>query len=82
MLAIIHSLIRSLPKSAGFSLLSFLARSDPAKLIESRAANTSLCLTGRNFPKQLLPLVDIATDMKKLKHHYDDKFLANRGIDF
>lgn len=52
------------------------------KLITSRAQNTSLCLTGRDFPKKLLPLTDIATDMTKLKHHFDDKFLANKGIDF
>jgi cob(I)alamin adenosyltransferase len=52
------------------------------KLITSRAANTSLCLTGRDFPKKLLPLVDIATNMTKLKHHFDDAYLANKGIDF
>jgi cob(I)alamin adenosyltransferase len=51
-------------------------------LIESRAPATSLCLTGRNFPVKLLDKVDIATDMHKLKHHFDDKFLANKGIDF
>lgn len=51
-------------------------------LITSKAPRTSLCLTGRNFPDDLLPLVDIATNMTKLKHHFDDKFLANKGIDF
>jgi cob(I)alamin adenosyltransferase len=51
-------------------------------LIKKRAHNTSLCLTGRDFPKSLLKDVDIATDMKKLKHHFDEKFLANKGIDF
>ncbi|MEO6513942.1 MAG: cob(I)yrinic acid a,c-diamide adenosyltransferase [Candidatus Saccharimonadales bacterium] len=51
-------------------------------LLESKAPNTSLCLTGRNFPKELLDQVDIATEMKKIKHHFDDKFLANKGIDF
>jgi len=51
-------------------------------LIKSRAPNTSLCMTGRDFPEKLLPLVDIATDMTKIKHHFDDKFLANKGIDF
>jgi cob(I)alamin adenosyltransferase len=51
-------------------------------LITSRAPRTSLCLTGRNFPDELLPLVDIATEMKKIKHHFDEKFLANKGIDF
>lgn len=52
------------------------------KLIAERAPNTSLCLTGRNFPSKLLPLADIVTDMTKVKHHFDDKFLANKGIDF
>lgn len=51
-------------------------------LITQRAARTSLCLTGRNFPEKLLPLVDIATNMSKIKHHFDDKFLANKGIDY
>jgi cob(I)alamin adenosyltransferase len=53
-----------------------------AELIEGRAPNTNLCLTGRDFPKSLLGEVDIATDMRKLKHHFDEKFLANKGIDF
>lgn len=51
-------------------------------LIKQRAPKTSLCLTGRDFPEELLPLVDIATEMHKIKHHFDDKFLANKGIDF
>ena len=52
------------------------------KLIKKRSPKTSLCLTGRDFPNELLELADIATNMSKLKHHFDDKFLANRGIDF
>lgn len=59
-----------------------LPASKMKQLIENRAKNTSLCLTGRNFPDELVPLTDIATDMTKIKHHYDDKFLANKGIDY
>lgn len=51
-------------------------------LIDNRSDRTSLCLTGRNFPELLLPKVDIATNMTKIKHHFDDKFLANKGIDY
>lgn len=51
-------------------------------LLESRHPKTSLCFTGRNFPKALYEQVDIATEMTKIKHHFDDKFLANKGIDF
>ncbi|SRR6266496_3297449 len=52
------------------------------QLIDKKTAKTSLCLTGRNFPDRLLPKVDIATNMTKIKHHFDDKFLANKGIDY
>ena len=52
------------------------------ELIVRRSPGTSLCLTGRNFPEKLLPFADIATDMRKIKHHFDDKYLANKGIDF
>ena len=51
-------------------------------LITKKHASTSLCLTGRNFPTELFDLVDIVTNMTKIKHHFDQKFLANPGIDF
>lgn len=51
-------------------------------LIERRNSVTHLCLTGRNFPKKLLPIVDYATDMTKLKHPYDKGDLAIVGIDY
>lgn len=51
-------------------------------LLEGHSPTTSLCLTGRNFPESLLKHVDIATDMHKIKHHFDEKYLANKGIDF
>jgi cob(I)alamin adenosyltransferase len=59
-----------------------LTVSDLENLIKARNEKTSLCLTGRNFPVKLLNMVDIATEMTKLKHHFDDKFIANKGIDY
>lgn len=59
-----------------------LSENQLQKLITGRATKTSLCLTGRNFPKKLLPEADIVTEMTKLKHHFDQKYLANKGIDF
>lgn len=52
------------------------------KLIKDKHPATSLCLTGRDFPEDLLPLTDIATNMTKIRHHFDDKYLANKGIDY
>lgn len=59
-----------------------LTQTQLIKLIKKRSQKTSICLTGRNFPRKLVDLADIVTDMTKLKHHFDDKFLANKGIDY
>lgn len=59
-----------------------LSKKDLEKIIVDKHPDTSLCLTGRNFPSDLLDKVDIATNMTKLKHHFDDKNLANIGIDY
>jgi cob(I)alamin adenosyltransferase len=59
-----------------------ITKADLKKLIKNKHPRTSLCLTGRDFPQDLLPLVDIATSMTKLRHHFDYKYLANKGIDF
>lgn len=59
-----------------------LKKSALKQLIEYRSPQTSICLTGRNFPAELVPLTDIATNMTKIRHHFDDKFLANKGIDY
>jgi cob(I)alamin adenosyltransferase len=52
------------------------------ELITHRAAATSLCLTGRNFPEELAELADIITEMTEIKHHFHDGFTAIEGIDF
>lgn len=59
-----------------------LAAADLKQLVTSRAPNTSLCLTGRNFPDTLTEHADIVTNMSKVKHHFDNKYLANKGIDY
>lgn len=59
-----------------------LSKKQLRDLIEKRHKSTNLCLTGRDFPADLIELADIVTEMKKVKHHFDDKFLANKGIDY
>ncbi|HUY53004.1 MAG TPA: cob(I)yrinic acid a,c-diamide adenosyltransferase [Candidatus Dormibacteraeota bacterium] len=59
-----------------------LSKNDLKNLILLKSAKTSLCLTGRNFPTDYLEYVDIATNMDKIKHHYDQKYIANKGIDY
>lgn len=59
-----------------------LGYNDLEKIMNEKHSKTSLCLTGRNFPRKLEKRADIVTEMKKIKHHFDDKFLANKGIDY
>ena len=59
-----------------------ITKADLKRLIKTRSPKTSLCLTGRDFPEEFLPMVDIATNMTKIRHHFDKKYLANKGIDF
>jgi cob(I)alamin adenosyltransferase len=59
-----------------------LAQQKLKDLLTRKHQKTSICVTGRNFPLDLIKYTDIATDMTKIKHHFDDKFLANEGIDY
>jgi cob(I)alamin adenosyltransferase len=59
-----------------------LSEEELKTLIEKTHQETSLCMTGRDFPENLLDHVDIATNMTKIKHHFDNKYLANKGIDY
>jgi cob(I)alamin adenosyltransferase len=59
-----------------------LSQAEVETLIKTRSPQTSLCLTGRNFPKAMLSLADIATNMTKLVHHFDEKYIAQKGIDY
>lgn len=59
-----------------------LGEDDLENLLSEHHPITSLCLTGRNFPRKFYKHTDIATEMTKIKHHFDDKFLAKKGIDY
>lgn len=53
-----------------------------AEITTTRDQKTSLCLTGRNYPQTAEKYADIISNMTKVKHHFDTKYLANSGIDY
>lgn len=55
---------------------------DIRELLRTKNDKTSLCLTGRNFPKSLVSQVDIVSDVTKIAHHYDKGVIAQKGIDY
>jgi cob(I)alamin adenosyltransferase len=56
------------------------------ELIQTKPHAVNLLLTGhdanKRFLDQLLPLVDLATEMVKLKHPFDDGHQARKGLDY
>lgn len=53
-----------------------------ALLEDSITANTHLILSGRGFPNDLLPMVDLVTEMHEIKHPWQSGVPAVKGLDF
>lgn len=53
-----------------------------AILEDSATTNTHLILSGRGFPDDLLPMVDLVTEMREIKHPWQSGAPAVRGLDF
>jgi cob(I)alamin adenosyltransferase len=51
-------------------------------VIAARPDRLNLILTGRDAPAELVQVADTVTEMKKVKHAYDEGIMARRGIDY
>lgn len=47
-----------------------------------RDQGVEIILTGRNASKNIIDAADIVTDMKKIKHYYDQGIDARKGIEY
>ena len=61
-----------------FELVSWDQVSD---LIDSKAANVELVLTGRGAPPELIEKADLVTEMREIKHYYMQGVEARKGIE-
>lgn len=50
--------------------------------IGARAPHTSVVVTGRDAPDELIEAADTVTEMRKVKHAYDEGVSALKGIEF
>ncbi len=50
-------------------------------LIETKAESVELVLTGRDVPAELLHRADLITEMKQVKHYYEEGVTARKGIE-
>ena len=50
--------------------------------ITSRAPHTHVVMTGRDAAEELVAVADTVTEMRKIKHAYDQGIKAKKGIEF
>ncbi len=55
---------------------------DVVAALTSRPATTNVIITGRNAPEAIVAVADTATEMRVIKHAYDQGIRAMKGIEF
>lgn len=61
-----------------FGLLSV---EDVLELIRSKPEHTELILTGRCAPEEIIEAADLVTEMREIKHYYNEGVEARKGIE-
>ncbi|HPR61117.1 MAG TPA: cob(I)yrinic acid a,c-diamide adenosyltransferase [Prolixibacteraceae bacterium] len=56
--------------------------SELIKAIEMRHTDTEVVVTGRYAPQELIDAADLVTEMKEIKHYYNNGIEAREGIEF
>ena len=54
---------------------------DVLELMRNKPAHTELILTGRCAPEEIIRAADLVTEMREIKHYYNDGVQARRGIE-
>lgn len=52
------------------------------QLIVRKPNELHLILTGRNAPQELIKMADLVTEMREVKHHYNQGVQAQKGIEY
>ncbi len=56
--------------------------SELLEAIEKRHTDTEVVVTGRYAPQELIDAADLVTEMKEIKHYYNNGTEAREGIEF
>ena len=51
------------------------------ELIQNKPTHTELILTGRCAPEEIIEAADLVTEMREIKHYYNNGVQARRGIE-
>lgn len=63
-------------------MLELLTVADLHRVLDARPKLTTLILTGRGAPQEIIERGDTVTEMKEIKHAYQRGILAQRGVDY
>jgi len=55
---------------------------EAVEAIKDRASNVEVVITGRYAPKEIIDIADLVTEMKEIKHYYNNGIEARQGIEF
>ena len=55
---------------------------DVVATIVNRPETVSVILTGRDMPDEVIAVADTVTEMKQIKHAFEQKIVAKKGIDY
>jgi cob(I)alamin adenosyltransferase len=53
-----------------------------ADAVAGRHERTNIVVTGRDAPAELIAVADTVTEMRKVKHAYDQGILARKGLEY
>lgn len=62
--------------------LGLVSENEIMQLVELKPEKTTLVLTGNYAPEALIRAADLVTEMREIKHPYQQGIKAKRGIDF
>lgn len=62
--------------------LGIVKLSEVLAILRSKPEKMELILTGRNAHKEVIALADLVTEMKPVKHYFDQGLSARKGIEY
>ncbi len=66
-----------------FCLSKNLAKfEDVRRIIDRRAPGVEIVMTGRGATKELIEMADLVTEMKNIKHPFENGICARKGIEY
>lgn len=60
----------------------WVAADEVADAIAARDPRTNVVVTGRDAPEEVIAVADTVTEMRKVKHAYDQGITAKKGIEY